>query len=71
MNEAIGHKDTILSVEAAGKTVGRLLVYNGDGEHFRAEKRTVIAARDRDPAFPGLSLRGVFFLFAAHRARTL
>lgn len=61
MNEAIGHKDTILSVEAAGKTVGRLLVYNGDGEHFRAEKRTVIAAGIGILLFQGCLCGGYFF----------
>ncbi len=42
VNAAISHKDTILDIEIAGETVGRLIVYNSDAQVFQSEKRTVI-----------------------------
>ena len=42
LNAAIRHKDTVLELEVDGLTVGTLILYNNDADHFRSEKRTVI-----------------------------
>ena len=42
LNAAIRHKDTVLELEVYGVTVGKLILYNNDADHFRSEKRTVI-----------------------------
>lgn len=42
LNAAIRHKDTVLELEVDGVTVGKLILYNNDADHFRSEKRTVI-----------------------------
>lgn len=44
INAAISHKDTILDIEVGGSAVGKLIVYNNDGQIFSVEKQTAICA---------------------------
>ena len=43
LNAAIRHKDTILELEADGRNVGKLIIYNDDTSQFEAGKQMVIA----------------------------
>lgn len=42
INEAVLHRDTILDVEVDGVKSGKLIIYNGSGETFRAGRRNLI-----------------------------
>ena len=42
IHAAIAHRDTILDIESGGISVGKLIVYSGEAQHFQAEKRAVV-----------------------------
>ena len=44
VNAAVAHRDTMLDVELGGAPVGKLIVYNSDGETVQAEKRALLSA---------------------------
>ncbi len=44
VNAAISHKDTILTVEAEGAAVGKLLIFNNDAQILQAEKQALLFA---------------------------
>jgi len=44
VNAAVAHRDTMLDVKLGGAPVGKLIVYNSDGETVQAEKRALLSA---------------------------
>ncbi len=44
VNAAVAHRDTMLDVELGGAPVGKLIVYNSDGETVQAERRALLSA---------------------------
>lgn len=61
MNAAIAHKDTILDVEAGGRIVGKIIVYNNDAFAYRSHNRTAVIAIAVAVFLQGLICAGYFF----------
>ena len=61
LNAAIRHKDTILELEADGRNVGKLIIYNDDTSQFEAGKQMVIAVLLAAVIVQGCICAGYYF----------
>ena len=65
IHAAVAHRDTILDIEAGGMTVGKLIVYSGEMQRLRTEKRAVLAAAGAGILLQ-LGICAAYFLYLHH-----